>query len=104
MQSIEEDTEQEQAKNLRKIKILGVDQDGKRITCFLKDSANYKKAQVVFYNTWGEELERLSCSLNSSLEFAFLKHRFGAFGIRKSHQTHLCWSFRLRSRTGSILA
>ncbi|WP_417371232.1 hypothetical protein [Gelidibacter japonicus] len=65
VQSIEEDTEQEQSKNLRKIKILGVDQDGKRITCFLQDSADYKKAQVVFYDTWGEELERLSCSLNS---------------------------------------
>lgn len=66
VQTIEDDAEQEQAKNARKIKLLGVDQDGKRITIFIKDAATYKDVNVVFYNNWGEELERLNSNLKGS--------------------------------------
>lgn len=60
VQGIENEVEEEQIRNARKIKLLGADQDGKKITLFIKDLAAYKKADIVFYNYWGEELERIS--------------------------------------------
>lgn len=65
IQSIEDEIDDEQAKNIRKIKVLGVDQDGKRITLFIKNQTTYQNVKVVFFNNWGERLEDISCQLNT---------------------------------------
>ncbi|WP_338357503.1 hypothetical protein [Yeosuana marina] len=66
VQGIENDVEEEQIRNARKIKLLGSDQDGKKITLFIKDIAAYKNADIVIYNHWGEELERISIILKDN--------------------------------------
>jgi hypothetical protein len=53
----EEDLEKEQSDNIRKIKIVGVDQDSSSLTLYIKDAATYKKVSCVIYNHWGEEIE-----------------------------------------------
>ncbi|MDA9089721.1 hypothetical protein N9K15_02130 [Maribacter arcticus] len=66
VEAIEKDAINEQSCNTKKIKLLGVDQDGKRITLFIKYTAAYKIAEIVFYNNWGIELERFNIKLNST--------------------------------------
>jgi len=63
-QSVEKEIESEQAKNVGKLKILGVDQDGKRCTAFIQNKTAITVAALALYNNWGEEIERLSLNVS----------------------------------------
>jgi hypothetical protein len=58
IQSIENELEEIQLNNTRKIKLLGVDLDAKKLTVFISDPAKRKAAVCVIYSHWGIELER----------------------------------------------
>ena len=59
-QDVEKEIENDQAKNSGKIKLLGVDQDGKNITLFVQNKTNLKSSILALYDNWGQELERLT--------------------------------------------
>lgn len=63
---IEKEIEAQQQKNQSKIKILGIDQDGKKLTLFIKQNSNYEKVNVLCFNNWGEQLESIPATLYSS--------------------------------------
>ena len=63
IQEIEEEIEEEQAKNTHKIKLLGVDKDNKQLTIYTRKTKHYNSAVIVCYNSWGEEIERQKCNL-----------------------------------------
>ena len=62
-QDVEKEIENNQAKNSGKIKLLGVDQDGKNITLFVQNKRNLKSSILALYDKWGQELERLTVDL-----------------------------------------
>lgn len=55
----EDELEKEQSDNVRKIKIVGVDQDLSNLILYIKDAVTYKKVSCVIYNNWAEEIESL---------------------------------------------
>tara|TARA_B100000787_G_scaffold161314_1_gene141034 strand:+ start:1461 stop:4067 length:2607 start_codon:yes stop_codon:yes gene_type:complete len=59
-QVVEKEIENDQAKNIGKIKLLGVDQDGKNVTLFIQNKTILKNSILAFYDNWGQELERLT--------------------------------------------
>lgn len=75
IQAIEKEVEEEQDTNKRKIKVLGVDQDGRRITVFLKNRTDFKKTKLRFYNSWNEKLEEHLVALKGSKITIELKER-----------------------------
>jgi hypothetical protein len=60
---IESEIEEEQKENNRKIKLLGVDNNGGDLTVFVSNATEYKNAVLVVYNHWGEILEHHNVSL-----------------------------------------
>lgn len=58
VQSIENELKEKQATNTSKIKLNGVDLDGKKLTIFFNDPAKRKESICVIYNHFGVELER----------------------------------------------
>ena len=66
IQEIEDEIEEEQAKNTHKIKLLGVDQDNKQLTLYIRKTNHYNSATIVCYNNWGEEIERQKCNINTT--------------------------------------
>lgn len=59
-QIVEKEIENDQTKNTGKIKLLGVDQDGKHITLFVQNKTKLKSLILALYDNWGQELERLT--------------------------------------------
>ena len=59
-QLVEKEIENDQTKNSGKIKLLGVDQDGKNITLFVQNKTILKSSILALYDNWGQELERLT--------------------------------------------
>ena len=59
-QVVEKEIENDQSKNIGKIKLLGVDQDGKNITLFVQNKTILKSSILALYDNWGQELERLT--------------------------------------------
>ena len=59
-QVVEKEIENDQTKNIGKIKLLGVDQDGKNITLFIQNKTILKSSILALYDNWGQELERLT--------------------------------------------
>ena len=59
-QIVEKEIENDQTKNIGKIKLLGVDQDGKNITLFIQNKTILKSSILALYDKWGQELERLT--------------------------------------------
>jgi hypothetical protein len=57
-QEIEKEIENEQSNYLSKIKLLGVDQDGKKLTLFIQNKTTLKSSIIALYDNWGQELER----------------------------------------------
>ena len=55
----EKELEKERSDNVRKIKIVGVDQDSSNLTLYIKDAITYKKVTCIIYNHWAEEIESL---------------------------------------------
>ena len=59
-QIVEKEIENDQTKNIGKIKLLGVDQDGRNITLFIHNKTLLKSSILALYDKWGQELERLN--------------------------------------------
>ena len=59
-QVVEKEIENDQTKNIGKIKLLGVDQDGKHLTLFIQNKTILKSSILALYDNWGQELERLT--------------------------------------------
>ena len=56
--AVEKEIEDDQSKNVGKIKLLGVDQDGKNLTLFIQNKTTLKSSIIALYDNWGQELER----------------------------------------------
>ena len=65
-QAIEKEIKNDQLKNNSKIKLLGLDQDGKNITLFIQNKTILKSSILVLYDNWGQELERLTIDITNS--------------------------------------
>ena len=63
---IEAELEKEQSKNIRKIKLLGVDQDHKQLKIYIRKTTHYKDAVMACYNSWGEELARKTLKVSAT--------------------------------------
>jgi len=59
--------EKEQSHNVRKIKIVGVDQDSSYLTLYIKDAATYEKVSCIIYNHWAEEIENLELDVTKEI-------------------------------------
>jgi hypothetical protein len=59
-QIAEKEVENDHTKNISKIKLLGVDQDGKHITLFVQNKTKLESSILALYDNWGLELERLT--------------------------------------------
>jgi hypothetical protein len=57
-QAVEKENESDQSKNISKIKLLGVDQDGKSLTLFIQNKTTQKTSIIALYDNWGQELEK----------------------------------------------
>jgi len=62
-QVAEKEIENDQTKNIDKIKLLGVDQDGFHITLFIQNKTILKYSILALYDNWGQELERLTLDI-----------------------------------------
>ena len=65
-QAVEKEIEDDQIKNIGKIKILGIDQDGKNFTIFIQNKTNLKLSIIAIYDNWGKVIERLSINISNS--------------------------------------
>ena len=61
----EKEIENDQTKNIGKIKLLGADQDGKNITLFIENKTILKYSILTLYDNWGQELERLTLEITN---------------------------------------
>jgi hypothetical protein len=59
-QIAEKEIENDQTKSMGKIKLLGVDQDGKNVIVFIRNNTTLKNSILTFYDKWGNELERIT--------------------------------------------
>ena len=64
-QVAEKEIENDQTKNIGKIKLLGADQDGKNITLFIENKTIIKYSILTLYDNWGQELERLTLEITN---------------------------------------
>ena len=64
-QVAEKEIENDQTKNIGKIKLLGADQDGKNITLFIENKTILKYSILTLYDNWGQELERLTLEITN---------------------------------------
>ena len=62
-QVAEKEIENDQTKDIDKIKLLGVDQDGYNITLFIQNKTILKYSILALYDNWGQELERLTLDI-----------------------------------------
>lgn len=61
----EKEIENDQTRNIGKIKLLGADQDGKNITLFIENKTILKYSILTLYDNWGQELERLTLDITN---------------------------------------
>ena len=54
----ENEIEEEQQKNNKKIKLLGVDNNGGELIVFISNSTSYETSTLCIYNQWGEVIEK----------------------------------------------
>ena len=62
-QVVEKEIENDQTKNAAKIKLLGVDQDGKNLILFIQNKTILESSILALYNSWGQELDRLTLDI-----------------------------------------
>lgn len=74
-QVVEKEIENDQSKNIGKIKLLGVDQDGKNLTLFIQNKTTLKYSILVLYDNWGQELERLTFDVTKPKTRVEIKNR-----------------------------
>ena len=66
IKKIEDDLEEEQTKNLKKVRLLGADQNDEILTIYISNHNELKNAQLKVFNKWAEELEVFPVQLHKN--------------------------------------
>ena len=82
IREIEKNLENEQDKNSRKVKLLGVDQNDEILTIYIANFNKIKEAKLVVFNQWAEVLENFKIKFNKDkieLKLKAKNHKAVAF-------------------------
>ncbi|MBK8369793.1 MAG: hypothetical protein IPL20_00145 [Saprospiraceae bacterium] len=75
IQKLEKNLEKESIEELRKVNILGVDQNEETLTIYITNFKEIRQVRLVIYNQWGEELEDFYINPNGNIIELQLKTR-----------------------------